>query len=192
MYTDQCAKYLIDNGISDNVCIMNFASRHHCGGGYINGAIAQEEDLCRVIPALYSSLSKISYPFKEDSILITPKIEIWRDQNYNIMAKPYTISVVSAAAQNLKFEKYFDANLCKRVLASIFQNVHKELGSDTLVLGAWGCGAYRNDPHKMSEVMNEVCEMYGGLYKNIVFAIPAGENFEIFRQNIKTNNSISV
>ena len=55
---------------------------------------------------------------------------------------------------------------------------------DTLVLGAWGCGVYGNNPEDMSYIMNKVCKKYGGLYKNIVFAVPRGYNLDAFQKNI--------
>jgi uncharacterized protein (TIGR02452 family) len=185
MYTDQCAKFVLDGVDSKNVVIMNFASRHNCGGGYLNGARAQEEDLCRVIPALYSSLKQIRYPFPKHSILITPNIEIWRDNYYNVLRSPYTISVVSAAAQNLKYES-FDYRLVENILTSIFVNVKDTLpNTDTLILGAWGCGVYGNSPEIMANLMNSVITKYGGLYKKIIFAIPSGQNYDTFKSIIK-------
>jgi uncharacterized protein (TIGR02452 family) len=41
----------------------------------------------------------------------------------------------------------------------------------TLVLGAFGCGAYGNDPVQMSQLMNEVIQEYGGLYERVVISI---------------------
>jgi uncharacterized protein (TIGR02452 family) len=85
--TDDCAIHYFKNKLAENIVVMNFASRHNHGGGYINGARAQEEDLCRVMPSLYSSLLKIQYPYESDSVLITPDVEIMRDNvRYNLLA----------------------------------------------------------------------------------------------------------
>ena len=45
---------------------LNFANAHHAGGGYLRGARAQEEDLCRLMPTLYSALKRLDYPLAED------------------------------------------------------------------------------------------------------------------------------
>ena len=45
---------------------LNFANAHHAGGGYLRGARAQEEDLCRLMPTLYTALKRLAYPLAED------------------------------------------------------------------------------------------------------------------------------
>jgi uncharacterized protein (TIGR02452 family) len=186
--TDDCAIHYLDTNMSDNVVIMNFASRRHPGGGYVNGARAQEEDLCRVMPQLYPSLKKLHYPYDKDSILLTPELSILRNSdNYNFLSSKsnYVVGVVSAAAQNLRHE-IFDGNQIKRTLQNLYVSTKYYLpNTDTLILGAWGCGAFDNDPYVMSRIMNEINLEYGGLYETIVFSVPEGVNANEFRENIK-------
>jgi uncharacterized protein (TIGR02452 family) len=188
MKTDDCVHDLIENNHSKNIVIMNFASRKHAGGGYVNGATAQEEDLCRVIPILYQSLKTIKYPFGDDSILLSKKVAIYRDsEKYNILPdkNKIEVSVVSAAAQNLRIED-FNEELVIDTLKNIFISVIQHLPeTDTLILGAWGCGAFRNDPIVMSKIMNNITQQYGGYYKNIIYAIPSGPNASVFNKFIK-------
>lgn len=187
MKSDDCASHYIGLGISKNVVIMNFASNKHRGGGYKKGAIAQEEDLCRVIPQLYPSLCGIKYPFGDDSVLITPNVNIMRNnRNYKLFHKfkYHNVSIVSAAAPNLRFEE-FDEKRIIRTLQNIYISTKKILpDTDTLILGAWGCGAYYNDPSVISKIMNKINLDYGGLYRMIIFTVPPGLNANEFSMNI--------
>ena len=62
MDTASAARALAERGIE--AACLNFANQYHTGGGYLSGARAQEEDLCRLVPQLYSQLSKLPYPIQ--------------------------------------------------------------------------------------------------------------------------------
>jgi uncharacterized protein (TIGR02452 family) len=190
MKTDDCAIHYLQKGFSKNIVVMNFASRTTRGGGYLRGASAQEEDLCRTIPQLHPSLYQIQYPFEPNSVLITPNVDIVRNNvDYELFegGAKYNISVVSAAAPNLRREQFDEASVI-RTLENLYVSVKYCLSqTDTLIVGAWGCGAYRNSPHIMAKIMDTINKNFGGYYNRIVFSIPnlKGDNFKIFRQLIK-------
>lgn len=189
MKSDECAIHCIETGITigPNIAILNFASRHRHGGKYIEGAKAQEEDLCRTIPHLYPSILQKTYPLKQCHILITPDLRIMRDsEKYNLFnqSQIYIVNVVSAAAQNLKFELY-DEDIVTRTLINVYASTKYILPHvDTLILGAWGCGAYRNNPYTIARIMDSVGKKYGGMYKNIFYSIPPGPNILEFKSII--------
>ena len=98
------------------ISILNFADGETVGGGYLNGAKAQEEDLCRKIPELYTSLlhsKKECYPFGPSTsygysrVLFTRNMLIKRDKNLKYIKnhnKWRNVSVVSAAAPNIGYK----------------------------------------------------------------------------------------
>jgi Microbial-type PARG, catalytic domain len=198
--TDECAMlyHRIDRPQTDSdetpdptIAIHNFASRIHCGGGYVRGARAQEEDLCRVIPMLYASMSKTSFPHGETTCWITPNVQIMRgSDNYSLLQKSQEVPVVvvSAAAPALSHNREkWDEDRVRNTLINIFVSVKKNCPkTTTLILGAFGCGAYGNDPVQMATLMNEVIQEYGGLYRRIVVSIPRGRdgNLDAFAGNI--------
>lgn len=45
-------------------------------------------------------------------------------------------------------------------------------GHRQLVLGAWGCGAFGNDPCEVADVMVKACRGAAGVLDHVVFALP--------------------
>lgn len=102
------------------------------------------------------------------------------------------ICVVSAAAQNLNHETY-DGLLIDRILANVFCSIKSHLpNTDILLLGAFGCGVFKNNPYTIAKAMQLACQKYGGLYKNIVFAIPKGPNVQEFKEVFGFHESLMI
>eukprot|EP00448_Togula_jolla_P041953 CAMPEP_0170625970 /NCGR_PEP_ID=MMETSP0224-20130122/31076_1 /TAXON_ID=285029 /ORGANISM="Togula jolla, Strain CCCM 725" /LENGTH=331 /DNA_ID=CAMNT_0010952647 /DNA_START=21 /DNA_END=1014 /DNA_ORIENTATION=+ len=172
---DAMAARLAREDPSRKVCGLNFANGSHVGGGYKRGAIAQEEDLCRRIPSLFPSLLQAKtdglYPFgpitwhsagrpeKYSDVLFTPGLVLARnslENDYAMLPEPeqVEVSMVTAAAPNIKRSKeVWDLALVVNAVQSIFvapKAMQPEV--TTLVLGAWGCGAFGCDPAQMGEI----------------------------------------
>jgi len=182
------------------VCGLNFAHGTNIGGGYKNGAVAQEEDLCRRIPSLYTSLFTaknegfVPYgpttarsrndPQRYCDVLWTPGMVVARTgevDGFSILPtdQQVTVSLVSGAAPNLKFGKppeFFDPDLVRAAIQNVFVvGRWREPEVNVLILGAWGCGAFGCDPRTMGELFAKVLaeDQLGFLYEEVHFAIPA-------------------
>jgi uncharacterized protein (TIGR02452 family) len=186
MTTDMCARYCFRN-LSKNIAILNYASRRHRCGGYKRGSKAQEESICRACPTFPDSLEGIKYPFEQTSVLMTPDVQIIRDSSdYSFLEEKdiVTVGVVSAAAQDLNEEEFSNEDTTK-TLINVYCSVKTYLPkTEILIVGAFGCGAYKNNPYTITEIFNHVNKHYGGLYKYIIFAIPKGLNLKEFKQTI--------
>eukprot|EP00933_Yihiella_yeosuensis_P015418 TRINITY_DN13459_c0_g1_i1.p1 TRINITY_DN13459_c0_g1~~TRINITY_DN13459_c0_g1_i1.p1 ORF type:complete len:297 (-),score=59.21 TRINITY_DN13459_c0_g1_i1:168-1058(-) len=194
-----------------SVCALNYANGKDVGGGYKNGATAQEEDLCRCMPTLYSSLFNASkeglYPFgpptctskdkpeKYCDVLYTLGLTIARagpEDGYRILKKEEQIeaSLVAAAAPNIKFSKDVnDEELIYQTIQTIFISPQiAQEGVNTLILGAWGCGAFGGDPVQIAGLFIKAMlqDNLGQPYKEIHFAIPETTpddvNYDTFRK----------
>lgn len=183
--TCECAEYVIESGLSnEHVYAHSYASAINPGGGVNNGAKAQEEFNCYRIPGLYRSIAKEKYPLEPGTVLVTPGLKIMRNcVDYELLPddQMVNIGIVSAAAQNLsriygkECEKY-DDQLTRKTLANLFCSVKRcDPLADTLVLGAWGCGVFKNDPYAIANATKDVINKYGGYYKNIIIAIPGSD-----------------
>lgn len=137
------------------VGVLNFASARNPGGGFLGGAYAQEESLARS-SALYASLSRHPEFYRahqgvdgmySDRVIYTRRCPVLREDDGTELASRYLVDFVTCAAPNLRHcrepGRVGDVLLARsaRVLAVALHE-----GCDALVLGAWGCGVFGNDP----------------------------------------------
>lgn len=151
--------------LGGNVAVLNFASARNPGGGYLNGAQAQEEALCRA-SALYTCLlrARAFYdhhrahrdPFYTDRVIHSPAVPVFRDDRGRLLDEPYTAGFLTAAAPNAGVvhrtapERVPELPTALAVRAERVLETAAAHGYRRLVLGAWGCGVFRNDPAQVA------------------------------------------
>ena len=186
----------------DNALVMNFANAHNPGGGFRLGATAQEEALCRC-STLYSSITSKEagemYKYnnthlssvESDYILITPEVLVFRDEKMNLLEQPFKTAVITVPAPNrfgaaaLASKAKIEETFIRRI--RIILKAAAKRNYKTLVLGAWGCGAFGNKPEKVAEHFRQVIvdEKLGMFFDEICFAIYGsedGKNITAFRE----------
>ncbi|MCH5209312.1 MAG: TIGR02452 family protein [Oscillospiraceae bacterium] len=162
--------------------LLNFASYRHAGGGFVTGAWAQEEAICHD-STLYNVLSKFGSFYTEnehtlnrslytDRAIFSPKVIFERK------GKSAECAVITCASPNLSAarshgvtEKENEAAVKQRVDFVI--SIAEENGCDTVILGAWGCGVFGQDPKLMARAFRE--RLKTSPIKRAIFAIP-GQN----------------
>ena len=152
---------------NDKVLVLNLANPVHPGGGVRNGARAQEEDLCRKSTLLVSLEDKSAQQYYKynnslhtymgsDAIFITPKVEILRDENGDWLEDSVVVSVMTCAAPKITYglesmsQTEYEEMVYKRIQGML--KVAAFEGYRNLVLGAFGCGAFGNDAHIVSDL----------------------------------------
>lgn len=193
------AVFRLDMG---NIGVLNFASAYHPGGGFLQGAKAQEECLA-FCSNLYETLkdnefyeihSKIKSKMYSDSMIVG-NVEFFRDSNLNFVSKPKTVKVVTSAAVNMGqvILKGEDTEVAKQVMKNRMRKVLKlfiKEDCETVVLGAFGCGVFANNPEDVATNWVDLLlhEGYYKYFKHIVFSIydkPNVEgNFAVFKRII--------
>ncbi|KAH5429088.1 hypothetical protein HBI67_174330 [Parastagonospora nodorum] len=171
------------------VAVLNLASERSAGGGWQNGALAQEEALC-YRSSLYLSLHKSYYPLPSLSAIYSPSVLIIRDamsRAHSLLTPaeqpanlPVT-SVISVAA--LRYPALTDDKKSFKNEGQRAETKRKirltlrvaALGGHTkLVMGALGCGVFGNPPKEVADCFLEVfreSEFQGGWWEEVVFAI---------------------
>ena len=174
-------------------CILNFASFTRPGGGFIKGSIAQEEALCHV-----SNLYNILLTFKDEYDKNYNKpgynsglYDNWAiyspDVYFNIDGVTRFANVITCAAPNYSVykTKSNNINLYNYILHSRIKyilDIARDNNQENLILGAFGCGVFGNDPHTVARYFKETLENHK--FKNVIFAIPdsSNGNYEAFKK----------
>lgn len=170
-----------------NPCLLNFASARNPGGGYVRGAKAQEEDLARASALYHCQLTQRPYYdanrrdtslIYSDHMIYSPRVPFFRDEKNRFLARSIELSVITAPAPNAgalarapeSAPEYFRRlyQRARMVLAIAHDQGHREL-----VLGAWGCGVFRNDPSRVADAFAEAIHspQLANAFDRIVFAI---------------------
>ena len=184
------------------VTVLNFASGVTPGGGVRRGAEGQEEDLCRCsgllhglesLPQFYAqNRSSTAPPECVDAMIVSRDVPLVRTSVGALVEPPVSINVLTYPAPNATREEFRRLRDVKRdaVLGAIFERrcahvVHQAtvVGTDVLILGPWGCGAYGNDPWVVAKAFKAAVGQYGGGIVLVLFAcFGPMDNREAFRE----------
>ena len=143
-----------------NIGVLNFASAKNPGGGFINGAMAQEESLA-ASSTLYKTLTANEEYYRvnrangsmmyTDYGIYSPDVTFFRDGRFRLAADPVKASVLTMPAVNMgqvqqKGEDMEEAKRVMRQRMKLTLAIFARQGAKNLVLVAYGCGLFRNDP----------------------------------------------
>ena len=189
------------------VAVLNFANPEYPGGGIWNGAMAQEECLCRssnlyacisnenVFEEFYDYHRDLKNHFYSDRLIYTKDVLVFKNDDAVPQLLPqenwFNVDVITCAAPYIAKRKYTNStallSLLKKRIKNIFEAA-RDNNVDVIVLGAFGCGAFKNPPLIVASAFKQVMEEnnYFTAFKQIVFAIkPTGNmcsNLMTFRE----------
>ncbi|MFP3596488.1 TIGR02452 family protein [Chryseobacterium sp. SIMBA_029] len=166
---------------------LNFASAKNPGGGFMSGAEAQEESLART-SALYASQLEaesfytthrgIKSCFYTDMMIYSPKVPVFRKDKGELLPKPVLCNFITSPAVNAGVVKRQEPERANEIFGAMDMRMDKMLalavhqGNKTLILGAWGCGVFKNDPKEIAELFKKYLHgKYKNKFKRVVFAV---------------------
>jgi uncharacterized protein (TIGR02452 family) len=167
--------------------VLNFASAKNPGGGFLNGARAQEESLARA-SALYACIEgRAMYAHHRANsdcmytswMIWSPDVPVFRDEDSGaLLEEPYACAFLTAPAPNAKVVLERTPARAPEVERIMRERVARSLaitalhGHSHLVLGAWGCGVFGNDPSIVADAYRqELAGDFAGVFEEIVFAV---------------------
>ncbi|MFD5072893.1 TIGR02452 family protein [Streptomyces sp. NPDC058369] len=171
------------------VAVLNYASARNPGGGYLNGAQAQEEALCRG-SALYATLLRVPgfyahhraerSAFYTDRVIHSPGVPVFRDDRGRLLDTPYRAGFLTSPAPNAGVIRARTPQEAHRIPAALAARAERVLevaavcGYRRLVLGAWGCGVFLNDPAEVAGAFRALLTgdgRFAGHFEEVVFGI---------------------
>lgn len=170
---------------------LNFASYKNPGGMFLNGSSAQEESLCHE-SFLFNVLRRFEDYYKwnrgnlnkalyTDRALYTPSIYFIRN-GIGVQCDIITCAAPNkGAAMRYNIANEYDNTIALQSRIRFVLSIASLHHVDTLILGAYGCGVFRQDPYEVASMFKHEIE-YIRPCKRIVFAIPTGYNYEAFAE----------
>lgn len=166
--------------------VLNFASAKNPGGGFLNGAMAQEESLA-ASSTLYLTLTAHEEYYRAnraqtsmiytDHAIYSPRVLFFRDGRFRLTNDPVEASVLTLPAVNmgqviLKGEDRQQARQAMRRRMELALAIFASQGARHLVLGAYGCGVFRNDPAQVAAWWKELLEAgWGERFDSVFHAV---------------------
>jgi uncharacterized protein (TIGR02452 family) len=171
------AKRLTETGA--RVLALNFANGIEPGGGFLHGARAQEEVLCRS-SALYATLRgdpmydahrQRTLPDSTDWAILSPGVPVFRSDDGMPLDTHWPLSIITCAAPYAPgVGRSRAGDLLQQRIARVLA-IARAHGYTALVLGAWGCGAFGNDPYRTARDVHDAVMRHAGAFAQVVFAV---------------------
>lgn len=167
---------------------LNFASAKNPGGGFLGGSQAQEESLARASglyaalqtqPAYYEYHRRLRTALYSDRVIFSPSVPVFRDDNDRLIDAFWQTAFLTAAAPNAGAVQQNEPQQRNRVAPTLEQRARMVLavaathGCAALILGAWGCGVFRNDPTMVAAIFARILvePPFAQRFEHIEFAV---------------------
>lgn len=214
--TFETAALTVKHNPNSRIAVHNFASAKNPGGGVTKGSRAQEEALCRcsTLYAVLDTEENFKryYNFHRalkdnrytDACIFTPEIVVCKTDTDLPQRLPqknwFKVDVMTCAAPNLRetvsrydpgaevSNKVGDDELLKlhEKRARHMLTVLASNGVDIFITGAFGCGAFKNNPKIVAQAYKNILPEFDGYFEEIIFAVYCSprdtSNFDAFKK----------
>ena len=186
--TFQAVREVVNDG-KEKVLCLNFASAKNPGGGFLGGSQAQEESLARA-SALYPCIAQMEEMYNTnkmfgsclytDHMIYSPDVPVFRDDADQLLDEPYLTSIITAPAVNAGCIRNNEPHNIKHIPTVMKRRVQQVLSLaalhqyKTIVMGAWGCGVFQNDPADVALYFKECLvddAVLSKAFTKVIFAV---------------------
>lgn len=201
-----------------SVAVLNFASAKNPGGGFRKGSMAQEESLalnsalyaCLKDDKMYEyHRNQSNDGLYSDWVIFSPNVPIFRNEIDGSFIEPWPCSIITCPCINKKLEKSnLEGSKKSKMKKQSLSSQRTKSGSEPqlqkrakrmlrvlaahhdghIVLGAWGCGVFGNDPNTIAKIFSDLLrtdETFVNRWPKVVFAVldrsETGRTFQAFK-----------
>lgn len=204
-------KRLVDAYGPDRVAALNFASAKNPGGGFLNGSQAQEESLARASALYVTLLTQQAYYdanrgtescLYTDHLIVSPMVPVFRDDEDQLLEAPWQMSLLTSPAPNAGAIERNEPHNVEQIEPALRHRMEQVLsaavveGYTALVLGAWGCGVFKNEPSTVASMFADFLVgdgPFAKVFEAISFAVydREGSSLAAFERAFPTQRSSS-
>jgi len=183
---DDCVNVALNLSKEGKTCMLNMASYKKPGGGVKTGAMAQEEELARRSNLMCGLDNMNFYPLQMNEYIYTQNVTFFKNKYYEVI-DPFDCDVITMASVNLNgldMPTDYDSIMERKISTMLYTPY--QYGCKNLVLSAFGCGVFKNDPQLVASLFKKILDDgFASLYNKVVFAIlndsnSVGNNYQIF------------
>ncbi len=168
-----------------HIAVLNFADFTKPGGMYLEGAMAQEEALCRD-SYLYNVLIRHKDYYEENKrlgsngnlyhnrALYSPSVCFFEGKEGFV----HEADVITCASPRITSFSRVPKEKNLEVLkdrARFILDIAEDNKAEVLVLGAWGCGVFRQNPSEVAEAFGEALHERAYSFEKVIFEVPERE-----------------
>jgi uncharacterized protein (TIGR02452 family) len=183
------ASYLRQRYPAARIGVLNFASARNPGGGWLRGSQAQEESLVRS-SGLYTSLLQCPGYYEQHRasrnllyshrLIYSPASPVFRDDAGDLLPDPYLVDFLTSPAPNAAALRRKQPRAAAQIEPVFRERIALLLGAalhlqiEDLVLGAWGCGVFQNDPRLVVAAFHDALRqdhLFAGRFRSVRFSV---------------------
>ncbi len=170
------------------VAVLNFASAKNPGGGFLSGSQAQEESLARA-SALHACLERhMDYYLANrssgsllytDHLIVSPDVPVFRNDDDQLLEEPWNVTILTSPAPNAGAIAKNDPASRQQIEPTFRRRIDQVLSAaiafdhTAIVLGAWGCGVFGNDPQVVARLFGDSLRRgrFQRAFQHVAFAV---------------------
>lgn len=111
-------------------------------------------------------------------MIYSPKVPVFRKDKGELLNKPVLCNFITSPAVNAGVVKKQEPERAGEIPDAMDVRTDKMLslalhqGNEVLILGAWGCGVFKNDPKEIAGLFKKYLHgKYKNKFKRVVFAV---------------------